>query len=47
MYYFFNYHDGNQRFSCSNNYQGLEKSINTIAGDSDDGLEFDVAVIPP
>ena len=38
----------NERFSYSNNYQGLEKVVNTIAEESDDdGSEYDVAVVPP
>lgn len=36
-----------RHFSASNNFQGLEEAINTIVEDSDDGLEYDLAIIPP
>ncbi|KAL3280000.1 hypothetical protein HHI36_017508, partial [Cryptolaemus montrouzieri] len=35
-----------RRFSASNNYLGLEEAINSIE-DSDDGFEYDLAIIPP
>ncbi|KAL3267991.1 hypothetical protein HHI36_007125, partial [Cryptolaemus montrouzieri] len=34
-----------RRFSASNNYLGLEEAINSIE-DSDDGFEYDLAIIP-
>lgn len=36
-----------QYFSGTNDFRGLEEAINTIAEDSDDGLEYDLAIIPP
>ncbi|KAL3275118.1 hypothetical protein HHI36_019889 [Cryptolaemus montrouzieri] len=36
-----------QRFSASNNYLGLEESINSTEEDSDDGFEYNLAIIPP
>ncbi|XP_013193343.1 piggyBac transposable element-derived protein 3 isoform X2 [Amyelois transitella] len=36
-----------QTFSASNNYRGLEDAIHDIIEDSDDGLEYDLAIIPP
>ncbi|CAH2084943.1 unnamed protein product [Euphydryas editha] len=36
-----------RRFSASNNYLGLEEALNSIEVDSDDGLEYDLAIIPP
>ncbi|CAH2101338.1 unnamed protein product [Euphydryas editha] len=35
-----------QYFSGSNNFRGLEEAINTLAEDSDDDLEYDLAIIP-
>ncbi|KAL3282180.1 hypothetical protein HHI36_005374 [Cryptolaemus montrouzieri] len=34
-------------FSASNNYLGLEEAKNSIEEDSDDGFEYDLAIIPP
>ncbi|KAL3267387.1 hypothetical protein HHI36_011516, partial [Cryptolaemus montrouzieri] len=36
-----------RRFSASNNYLGLEDAINSIEEESDDGFEYDLAIIPP
>uniref|UniRef100_A0A2A4JSB1 Uncharacterized protein n=1 Tax=Heliothis virescens TaxID=7102 RepID=A0A2A4JSB1_HELVI len=36
-----------RRFSASNDYKGLEESVNFIEEDSDDALEYDLAIIPP
>ncbi|CAH0696636.1 unnamed protein product [Spodoptera exigua] len=35
------------RYSASNQYRGLEEALTTILEDSDDGLEYDLAIIPP
>ncbi|KAH9632039.1 hypothetical protein HF086_005370 [Spodoptera exigua] len=36
-----------RRYSASNQYRGLEEALNTVLEDSDDGLEYDLAIIPP
>lgn len=36
-----------RRFTASNNFQGLEEAIFRDGEDSDDGLEYDLAIIPP
>ncbi|CAH2084570.1 unnamed protein product [Euphydryas editha] len=36
-----------QYFGGSNNLRGLEEAINNLAEDSDDDLEYDLAIIPP
>jgi hypothetical protein len=36
-----------RNFRASNNFQGLEEAIDTIGEDSNDGLEYDLAIIPP
>ncbi|CAH0703075.1 unnamed protein product [Spodoptera exigua] len=36
-----------RRYSASNQYRGLEEALNNILEDSDDGLEYDLAIIPP
>ncbi|KAL3268870.1 hypothetical protein HHI36_007959 [Cryptolaemus montrouzieri] len=36
-----------RRFSASNNYLGLEEAINSIEEHSDDGFEYDLAIITP
>ncbi|KAL3282593.1 hypothetical protein HHI36_005769 [Cryptolaemus montrouzieri] len=36
-----------RRLSASNNYLGLEEAINSIEEDSDDGFEYELAIIPP
>ncbi|KAL3265814.1 hypothetical protein HHI36_010011 [Cryptolaemus montrouzieri] len=36
-----------RRVSASNNYVGSQEAINSIEEDSDDGFEYDLAIIPP
>ncbi|KAF9409026.1 hypothetical protein HW555_011475 [Spodoptera exigua] len=33
-----------RRYSASNQYRGLEEALNTILEDSNDGLEYDLAI---
>ncbi|KAL3284344.1 hypothetical protein HHI36_018508 [Cryptolaemus montrouzieri] len=40
-------HISERRFSASNNCLGLEEAINSIEEESDDGFEYDLAIIPP